>query len=113
MPPRQCCNNSGSDGIGYATYSQVADQQTVRVVPIEGLTPEAANYPFQRSLYYVYKTPMIPLCKPFWALPCLPKGSRQSPLRSQINRVLPPGRPWVQRLVVLNFYGLGCHGLGG
>lgn len=47
----------GTNGIGYATYAQVANQQTVRVVPIEGLTPEASNYPFQRTLYYVYKNP--------------------------------------------------------
>lgn len=45
----------GTDGIGYATFEQVADQQTVRVVPIDGLTPEAPTYPFKRSLYYVYR----------------------------------------------------------
>lgn len=47
----------GTDGISYATYSQVANQQTVRTVAIDGLTPEAANYPYQRNLYYVYKEP--------------------------------------------------------
>lgn len=47
----------GTDGIGYATYAQVANQQTVRVVPIDGLTPQAANYPYQRTLAYVYKQP--------------------------------------------------------
>ncbi|NEO28064.1 MAG: phosphate ABC transporter substrate-binding protein, partial [Kamptonema sp. SIO4C4] len=45
----------GTDGIGYATYSQVADQNTVRVVPIDGITPEAGNYPYQRPLFYVYQ----------------------------------------------------------
>ncbi|RCJ22653.1 porin [Nostoc sp. ATCC 43529] len=47
----------GTDGIGYATFAQVANQQTVRVIPIDGLTPDASNYPFQRQLYYVYKNP--------------------------------------------------------
>ncbi|MEM9542656.1 MAG: phosphate ABC transporter substrate-binding protein [Cyanobacteria bacterium P01_E01_bin.42] len=47
----------GRDGIGYATFKQVADQQTVRVVPIDGVTPEAASYPYQRQLSYVYKQP--------------------------------------------------------
>lgn len=47
----------GTDGIGYATFAQVANQQTVRVIPIDGLTPDASGYPFQRQLYYVYKNP--------------------------------------------------------
>ncbi len=47
----------GTDGIGYATFAQTASQQTVRVVPIDGLTPDAGTYPFKRSLYYVYKNP--------------------------------------------------------
>ena len=46
-----------TDGIGYATFDQVANQQTARVVAIEGLTPEAASYPYKRSLNYVYKDP--------------------------------------------------------
>jgi len=47
----------GTDGIGYATFAQVANQQTVRVIAIDGLTPDASGYPFQRQLYYVYKNP--------------------------------------------------------
>jgi phosphate transport system substrate-binding protein len=46
----------GTDGIGYATSAQAIRQQTVRIVPIDGLTPDAPNYPYQRQLYYVYKT---------------------------------------------------------
>jgi phosphate transport system substrate-binding protein len=45
----------GADGIGYATFAQVAKQSTVRVVAINGITPEAANYPYQRTLAYVHK----------------------------------------------------------
>jgi phosphate transport system substrate-binding protein len=45
----------GADGIGYATYAQVAKQSTVRAISIDGIAPEAANYPYQRTLAYVYK----------------------------------------------------------
>ena len=46
-----------TNGIGYATYAQVAKQQTVRTVAVDGLTPEASTYPYQRTLYYAYKQP--------------------------------------------------------
>jgi phosphate transport system substrate-binding protein len=55
----------GNDGISYATYAQVADQQTVRTVAVDGLTPEAANYPYQRTLYYAYKDPASPAIQAF------------------------------------------------
>lgn len=45
----------GNDGIGYATFAQVKNQTTVRVVPIDGLTPDSPAYPYRRQLYYVYK----------------------------------------------------------
>ncbi|WP_017297068.1 phosphate ABC transporter substrate-binding protein [Nodosilinea nodulosa] len=64
----------GTDGIGYATYSQVADQQTVRVVPIDGVTPEAPNYPFQRELYYVYKDANSPAVQAFLGYALSPQG---------------------------------------
>ncbi|CDM92799.1 MULTISPECIES: phosphate ABC transporter substrate-binding protein [Limnospira] len=54
-----------NDGIGYATYSQVVNQQTVRVVAIDGVTPEATNYPYQRPLSYVYKNPASPPVQAF------------------------------------------------
>lgn len=55
----------GENGIGYATFSQLADQRTVRVVSVDGLTPEAANYPYKRQLYYVYKQPPSPAVEAF------------------------------------------------
>lgn len=55
----------GSDGISYATYGQVADQQTVRVVAIDGSMPDADSYPFQRPLFYVYRKPIDPAVKAF------------------------------------------------
>ncbi|MEQ8463232.1 phosphate ABC transporter substrate-binding protein [Coleofasciculus sp. E1-EBD-02] len=64
----------GSDGISYATYAQVADQQTVRIVPVDGLTPEAATYPYQRELYYVYKEPVTPQVQAFLGYVGSPQG---------------------------------------
>ena len=54
-----------TDGIGYATYAQVASQRTVRAVAVNGLTPEAFNYPYRRTLYYVYKNPPSPAVQSF------------------------------------------------
>ncbi|MEC4803811.1 MAG: phosphate ABC transporter substrate-binding protein [Jaaginema sp. PMC 1079.18] len=64
----------GNNGISYATYTQVANQQTVRVVAIEGLTPEAANYPYQRSLSYVYQEPASPAVRAFLGLALSARG---------------------------------------
>lgn len=64
----------GSDGISYATYAQVADQQTVRTVAVDGLTPEAPTYPYQRELYYVYKQPVTPQVQAFLGYVGSPQG---------------------------------------
>ncbi|MEG4008490.1 phosphate ABC transporter substrate-binding protein [Microcoleus sp. Pol11C1] len=55
----------GNNGIGYATFAQVANQKTVRVVPVNGATPDAANYPYKRQLYYAYKNPPSQAVKDF------------------------------------------------
>jgi phosphate transport system substrate-binding protein len=55
----------GTDAISYASYSQIANQSTVRVVTIDGLSPTDANYPLQRVLYYVYRTPPSPSVQAF------------------------------------------------
>ena len=55
----------GSDGISYATFDQVANQQTARVIAIDGSMPDAVFYPFQRSLFYVYRNPIDPAVKAF------------------------------------------------
>lgn len=64
----------GTSGIGYATYSQVANQQTVRAVPIDGVTPEASSYPYQRTLYYAYKQPPSPQVQAFLGYVTSDKG---------------------------------------
>jgi len=58
----------GVDGIGYAAYEQVADQRTVRVLAIDGSTPDADLYPFQRPLFYVFREPADPGVKAFLGL---------------------------------------------
>lgn len=66
----------GTDGIGYATYTQVANQQTVRVVAIEGLTPEAPTYPFRRPLFYVYRDGNAPAVQSFLGYATSPEGQQ-------------------------------------
>lgn len=65
-----------TDGIGYATYAQVAKQQTVRVVPVNSLTPDSPNYPFKRTLYYVYKNPASPAVQAFLGYTASPQGQQ-------------------------------------
>ena len=67
----------GVDGIGYATYGQVADQRTVRVLAIDGSTPEAEAYPFQRPLFYAYRQPADPAVKAFLGLALSEEGKTQ------------------------------------
>ncbi|MGB3691134.1 MAG: extracellular solute-binding protein [Spirulinaceae cyanobacterium] len=64
----------GGNGISYATYAQVANQGTVRVLQINGLNPNSGNYPFQRELYYVYKEPASEAVKAFLGYVGSPEG---------------------------------------
>lgn len=66
----------GKDGIGYATYAQIATQRTVRAVAIDGATPEAENYPYQRNLYYVYKQPSSSAVQAFLGYATSPQGQQ-------------------------------------
>ncbi|MCP2726944.1 phosphate ABC transporter substrate-binding protein [Symplocastrum sp. BBK-W-15] len=63
-----------TDGISYATFAQVANQQTVRIVAVDGLTPQSANYPYQRELSYVYKQPATPQVQAFLGYVSSPEG---------------------------------------
>lgn len=55
----------GDDGIGYATAAQIFNQSTVRPVAIDGLTPIAEQYPYRRTLYYVYQDPANEIVQAF------------------------------------------------
>jgi len=72
----------GPDGIGYATYGQVADQRTSRVLAIDGVTPEAATYPLQRPLFYAYRKPADPAVRAFLGYALSPTG------RSRIDQAV-------------------------
>ncbi len=65
-----------NDGIGYATYAQVENQQTVRSLPIDGSLPNSATYPLSRQLYYVYKTPPSQVVKDFLGYATSPQGQQ-------------------------------------
>ncbi|AFZ02923.1 phosphate ABC transporter substrate-binding protein [Calothrix sp. PCC 6303] len=66
----------GNDGIGYATFDQVRNQQTIRVLPIDGLTPDVNAYPYRRNLYYVYKKPANPGVQAFIGYATSPQGQK-------------------------------------
>ncbi len=66
----------GNNGIGYATFAQVVNQKTVRVVPVNGATPDAGNYPYQRQLYYAYKNPPSQPVKDFLGYATSPDGQK-------------------------------------
>jgi phosphate transport system substrate-binding protein len=65
-----------TDGIGYATYYQVAAQKTVRVLSVAGVSPAQLGYPYPRSLLYVYKTPPSPTVKAFLGYVASPEGKQ-------------------------------------
>jgi phosphate transport system substrate-binding protein len=66
----------GTDGIGYATFAQVANQTKARVLSVDGLTPDAGSYPYQRSLYYIYKDPASAGVQAFLGYASSPQGQQ-------------------------------------
>ena len=66
----------GNDGIGYATSAQVANQRTVRIVPINGKTVFANDYPLQRVLAYAYRQPPNPAVQAFLGFVLSDEGQR-------------------------------------
>jgi phosphate transport system substrate-binding protein len=54
-----------ADGISYASYAQVKNETTARVINIDGSIPNSSNYPLKRQLFYVYKEPRSPAAKFF------------------------------------------------
>jgi len=66
----------GKNGISYATNVQIKNQQTVRSLEIDGLPPEATNYPFFRTLYYAYKKPATNAVKDFLGYATSPTGQQ-------------------------------------
>jgi uncharacterized lipoprotein YddW (UPF0748 family)/ABC-type phosphate transport system substrate-binding protein len=58
-------NNLGKYSISYASYAEVTEDANIRILPVAGMTPEAANYPYKKVLYYVYKNPPNPAVQAF------------------------------------------------
>jgi phosphate transport system substrate-binding protein len=72
----------GNNGIGYSTVSQVENQQTVRVVPINGVSPsdreaiKNGTYPISRVVYLAVRQPTSPGAKQFIDLTLSPQGQQ-------------------------------------
>ena len=75
----------GEDGIGYATFAQVANQSTVRSIAIDGILPSAVNYPYKRTLAYVYKGKPSDAVKAFLGFAASSEGQKliTQPAQSQ------------------------------
>lgn len=72
----------GRDGITYSTVTQIANQQTVRTLPIEGIAPTDQNavkngtYPISRVTYLVVRQQTSPAVKQFIDLAVSPQGQQ-------------------------------------
>lgn len=72
----------GENGIGYSTVAQVEGQQTVRLVPIDGVSPtdteavRTGEYPISRVVYLAVRQPTSPAVQEFIELALSPQGQR-------------------------------------
>jgi phosphate transport system substrate-binding protein len=55
----------GKDGISYVLANQISKLPDVRILKIQGITPDSPNYPFSQSLVYVYKQNPTPAVASF------------------------------------------------
>ena len=63
-----------TNGIGYANYSEIKAQKTIRVIPLDGSSPGSPNYPLVSVLYYVYSANATEATKAFVAFATSPAG---------------------------------------
>jgi phosphate transport system substrate-binding protein len=72
----------GNNGISYATAAQVANQEIVRIVSIEGKSPldldavKSGTYPISRSLFLAVRKQTSPAVKQFVDLALSPQGQQ-------------------------------------
>ncbi|UBF25435.1 hypothetical protein K9N68_28190 [Kovacikia minuta CCNUW1] len=52
----------------------MAQQKTIRVVTIDGMLPNDPKYPYNRTLFYVYKFPATPVAQAFLGYATSPPG---------------------------------------
>ncbi len=64
----------GTNGIGYANYSQIKTQKTIKALAIDGATPDSPNYGLLSVLYYVYRSDSSEAAKAFIAFATSPEG---------------------------------------
>jgi phosphate transport system substrate-binding protein len=63
-----------TNGIGYANYSEIRAQRTIRFIPLDGNSPGDPNYPLPTVLYYVYSASATYAAKAFVAFAVSPAG---------------------------------------
>ena len=63
-----------TNGIGYANYSEIKAQKTIRFIPLDGNSPGSPNYPLPTILYYVYSASATYAAKAFVAFAISPEG---------------------------------------
>jgi phosphate transport system substrate-binding protein len=72
----------GNDGISYATVSQVENQQLVKIVPINNVSPvdktaiQDGRYPISRNVYLAIRQQNSPVVKQFIDLALSPQGQQ-------------------------------------
>jgi phosphate transport system substrate-binding protein len=72
----------GTDGITYSTVQQVVNQQTVRIVPINEISPtdreavRTGRYPISRIIYLAVKQQTSPAVKQFIEMTLSPQGQQ-------------------------------------
>ncbi len=72
----------GRNGIGYSTIAQIRGQQTVRMLKIDGVSPDdiskvkAGEYPISRNLYLAIPRNTSPAVKEFIDFVLSPQGQR-------------------------------------
>lgn len=74
--PQAVIKNLGRNGIGYVASSQVQNQKGVKVLPMDGILPSDARYPFSQPLYYVYKGEPSAAVKAFLGFATAPVGQK-------------------------------------
>jgi ABC-type phosphate transport system substrate-binding protein len=75
----------GTDGISYHSYLSIKNQQTIRILKIDGKLPSDPKYPYRRPFYYVYKNSQSQAVKAFLEYIQSPNGEKalQKALRSE------------------------------
>ncbi|TVP55427.1 MAG: phosphate ABC transporter substrate-binding protein [Nodularia sp. (in: Bacteria)] len=72
----------GNDGISYSTVTQIENQQTVRIIPINGMSPtdkalvKNGTYPISRVVYLAVPRKTSPAVKQFVELALSPPGQQ-------------------------------------